>query len=149
MKRTAIAICVVAGLGACTGSTDPTEAGFFDNIRNVNDGTYDRQVASLEQQAAQIEADNRATAAQNQALARQQAANAAEIAALQSEIADLEAIIGQTRAQVASSPQQLVRLDAISDQLQSVKLSADRGTDPSVLRSELANIRAAVRAISG
>jgi chromosome segregation ATPase len=51
-KRAAASLAAVLAVGACTGTQDPSQAGFFDGAANLASGTYDQRVAEREAAAA-------------------------------------------------------------------------------------------------
>ncbi len=139
-----IATAALLAAGACTGSVDPQTATVFDNIRNINSGEYDRQIAVKEAEAAAIVQANDARRSNIASLDQQRQANAGQIAALRSEIAAVQAEIARARAAGADAAQ----IDRLSSQVNAVQADASGGADATVVRSELSRIRAAVRALS-
>lgn len=149
-SKTRLMVLVVSGaaLAGCTGSTDPTEATVFDNIRNINSGEYDRQIAAKEAEADAIVAANEARQRNISSLEGQRAANAETIAALRAEIAQLQAEAAAVRASAGSDAATIQQIDRIDTQLVAVRNDVDAGADPAVVRNELGRIRSAIRALS-
>jgi chromosome segregation ATPase len=147
LKFLSIGICVL-GLGACNGSTDPATAGLFDNVRNLNSGEYDRQIASNRSQAAAILANNQAAEARIRQMDAQRGANAQQIASLRAQVAGARSDAAAARARVGGDSARLQRISALERQTTSVEREVSAGTaDPSVASGELRRIRAALGAI--
>ena len=88
---------VVAG---CTGSQDPSRAGFFDGVRNLSDGTYDARAV---EQGRQLERLNELRGELRQNLETNQAA----IARQNAEIAEMITRLARTDAELAQLERQL------------------------------------------
>lgn len=136
-------------LAACTGSTDPTTATLFDNIRNLQTGEYDRQIAAKDAEAAAIIANNRAAESRISGLQAQSAANSRAIASLRSQIAAVRAEASAARAAVAGDPAKLSRLSQLEGQINAVQSDVNAGADPAVAQAELRRVSAAIRALAG
>lgn len=139
----------VFGLAACTGSTNPTTATLFDNVRNLQTGEYDRQIAVKDSEAAAIIANNRAAESRISGLQAQSAANSRSIASLRSQIAAVRAEASAARAAVAGDPAKLSRLSQLEGQINAVQADANAGADPAVAQAELRRVSAAIRALAG
>jgi chromosome segregation ATPase len=137
------------GLSACTGSTDPTTATLFDNIRNLQTGEYDRQIAAKDAEAAAIIANNRAAQSRISGLESQSASNSQTIAALRAQIASVRGQASAARAAVAGDPAKLARLAQLESQINAVQADVNSGADPAVARAELNRVSAAIRALAG
>ncbi|WP_434618444.1 hypothetical protein [Tabrizicola sp. M-4] len=151
MRKSALSLLIgsVLGLAACTGSTDPTTATLFDNIRNLNSGEYDRQIAAKDAEAAAIIANNRAAQSRISGLESQSASNSQTIAALRSQIAAVRGQASSARAAVAGDPAKVARLNALEGQINAVQADVNAGGDPGVARAELNRVSAAIRALAG
>jgi|GEM_PF-2089750 len=145
----------IIGLGAvsfimgCSGSTDPLEADLFDNVRNINSGEYDRQIAAGEAEAAKIANANNDRQRSISSLNNQRNANANQIASLRAEIASARAELSAVRGRVANDPGKLARANALDEQLRAVDADARAGASASIVSNELKRIRRSVRALSG
>jgi septal ring factor EnvC (AmiA/AmiB activator) len=128
-------------LSACTGSTDPKTATFFDNLGNLSSGEYDRQIADKQAEAAGLQQESAARQQQVAALEQQRARNASAISGARRDLAS-------AKAAAANDPGQLAQLDQLTVQLNSAEAAERRGADPAATRSELKRIQDAIRAIS-
>lgn len=96
------AAAAMVGLSACTGTTDPSRAGFFDGMRNLADGTYAAQAAEQDRKLADLTAireDLRRDTAARQTLLRDQAA---EIAAAQGRVRAMNRDLTQVERRLAA-----------------------------------------------
>lgn len=143
------AVLGLAGLAGCTGSTDPATANLFDNVRNLQTGEYDRQIAAKDAQVSAILANNRAAESRIGGLSAQSKANSQKIAALRSQIAAARQEAAVARGKVAGDPAKLARLDQLENQISAVQSDVERGSDPGVAQAELARVSAAIRALAG
>jgi serine phosphatase RsbU (regulator of sigma subunit) len=141
-------VIVVAALSGCTGTTNPAEAGLFDNIRNLNSGEYDRQIAAKEAEAAAITRSNASMQAGINAMETQTQANASSIASLKAELASLRAEAAAARAKVGSDPVRAGKLDRLDSQIAAMQADVSGSGDPAALRAEMARTRAAIRALA-
>lgn len=139
------AAAVTLLLAGCTGSTNPADAGLFDNIRNLQSGEYDRQIAAKEAEAAAITRANATIAADNSAMQAQSASNTALIAQLRAEIQALRAESSALRSNASVDKAQLDRIDG---QITAVEADLANGGDPSVLSAEMRRLRMAIRALA-
>ncbi|MEM7472691.1 MAG: hypothetical protein AAF340_15180 [Pseudomonadota bacterium] len=135
-------------LMACNGSTNPLEADLFDNVRNINDGTYDRQIAANEAEAARIARSNSARQSSINSLNSQKSANSSTIAKLRGEIASAKGELSSVRAGLGGDQAKLARASQLDQQLRAVDADARAGLDPSLVRKELSRIRSSIRALS-
>lgn len=135
-------------LANCTGSTNPAEAGLFDNIANLQSGEYDRQIAAKEAQAQAIINANNATEARIGNMENQRSNNAALIATLRGQVAELRAEIGNAKASQAGNAAVIAQLDSLDSQAVAVQRDVEAGGDAGIARAELNRIRSAVRALS-
>jgi chromosome segregation ATPase len=151
MNKTACLLLLgsALGLAACTGSTDPTTATLFDNIRNLQTGEYDRQIAAKDAEAAAIIANNRAAQSRISGLESQSASNSQAISALRAQIASVRGQAQAARAAVAGDPAKLARLNQLEGQISAVQADVNGGADPAVARAELNRVSAAIRALAG
>ena len=136
-------------LASCTGSTDPATASLFDNVRNLQSGEYDRQIAAKDRQAAAIIANNRAAQSRIGGLEAQSASNSQQIAALRSQIAAVRGQASAARPKVAGDPARAAQLRQLEGQINAVQADVGRGADPAVARAELNRVSAAIRALAG
>lgn len=151
MRTASLVACVfavTAALSGCTGSTNPAEAGLFDNIRNLNTGEYDRQIAAKEAEAAAIARSNASMQAGITSMESQSRANTSAIASLRAEIASLRAEASAARVRIGSDSVRLGQLDRLEGQISAIEADANAGADPSVLRAEIKRNRAAIRALA-
>lgn len=135
-------------LAGCSGSTDPETAHLFDNVKNLNNGEYDRQIASKDAEAAAIVRQNNAASARISTLRSQSASNSAEIKALTSQISSLRAQTSSLRGKFSNQPDKLAQLNQLDGQLVQIRADVGAGTSPSVARAELNRVSAAIRALS-
>lgn len=148
MTLAAASLGLVAMAG-CTGSTNPETAGLFDNIRNLNSGEYDRQIAQNRSQAEAILANNRAAEARIGQMERQRAANETQLAALRRQAANARAQANQARARVAGNPEQEQRVNALITQISAIEQDIAAGTvEPASASRELNQISALIRTIN-
>jgi chromosome segregation ATPase len=146
MKTFILGPAVVAFLVAgCTGSTNPADAGLFDNIRNLETGEYDRQIAAKEAEAAAITRANANIAADNSAKQAQTVSNSALIADLKAEIRALRMELSAIRSRASADP---AKLDRIEGQIAAVEADLAGGGDPSALSAEVRRLKLAVRALA-
>lgn len=138
-----------AAVAGCTGSTDPATASLFDNVRNLQTGEYDRQIAAKDAEVSAILANNRAAESRISGLSAQSRSNNATIAALRSQIAAVRQQAAVARGKVAGDPAKLVRLGQLENQISAVQADVDRGSDAGVAQAELARVSAAIRALAG
>lgn len=141
-------VVAVAGLAACTGSTNPETATVFDNYRNLQSGEYDRQIAAKDAQAAAIIANNRAAQGRIDRMQGQVAANSSQIAALKSQIASVRAQAANARSKVAGDAGKMARLQQLEGQISAIQSDLNAGGDPAVSRAELSQVSAAIRALT-
>lgn len=148
MTLAAASLGLIAMAG-CTGSTNPETAGLFDNIRNLNSGEYDRQIAQNRSQAEAILANNRAAEARIAQNERQRAANETQLAALRRQAANARAEANQARARVAGNPAQEQRINALITQISAIERDiAEKTVEPTSASRELNQISALIRTIN-
>lgn len=147
--RLMLSCLALAAVAGCTGSTDPATASLFDNVRNLQTGEYDRQIAAKDAEVSAILANNRAAESRISGLSAQSRSNNATIAALRSQIAAVRQQAAVARGKVAADPAKLARLDQLENQISAVQADVDRGSDAGVAQSELARVSAAIRALAG
>lgn len=135
-------------LAGCTGSTNPADAGLFDNIRNLESGEYDRQIAAKEAEAAAITRANASLQADNNAKQATTQSNSALIAKLRAEISALRAESSSIRSKIAGDPDRIGQLDRLDGQITAVEADLTNGADPSVLSGEMQRLRTAIRALA-
>lgn len=138
----------VVGLAGCTGSTNPETAHLFDNIRNLQTGEYDRQIAAKDAQAQAIIANNRASEARIGQMQRQASSNSAQISALRSQISSVRAEAATARSRVAGDPAKSAQLNRLEGQITAIQADVNAGGDPAVSRRELNQVSAAIRALT-
>lgn len=139
------AVFVLAG---CTGETDPSKAGLFDNINNISSGEYDSQIARNEAEAARIVRANQAQQANINTLNRQKNANSATLNRLNGQLSQARAELSSARAKVAGDPAKTAQLNNLQGQLSSIQKASASGGNNAVLSSELAGIRKSIRLLS-
>lgn len=135
-------------LSGCNGSTNPAEAGLFDNIRNLESGEYDLQIAAKEAEAAAITRGNARLQADNNAKQALTQSNSALIAELRSEISALRAESTSIRSKLSGDPDRIGKLDRLDSQIMAVEADLAGGGDPSVLSGEVRRLRTAIRALA-
>lgn len=140
MRHTIFPVVSAILLGACTGSTDPRTATFFDNLGNLSSGEYDRQIAGKQAEAAGLRQENAARRQQVAALEQQRARNASTISQTRRDLASAKA--------AADDPAERAELEQLTLQLDRAEAAERRGADPAATRSELERIQDAIRAIS-
>ena len=84
LRKVSLVGGLAMGLAACTGTNDPSQAGFLDGVGNLASGTYDDRIQEREQNLA-------ATEASSSALQRELAQSDQEAASLSAEEVDLVA----------------------------------------------------------
>lgn len=141
MRRSIFVAASAILLPACTGSTDPTTATFFDNLGNLSSGEYDRQISDKQATAAGLQQENAERQQQVAALEQQRARNASAISGTRRDLAS-------AKAAAAADPAQMAQLDRLTVQLDSAEAAERRGADPAATRSEVKRIQDAIRAIS-
>ncbi len=134
-------------LSGCTGSTNPADAHLFDNIRNLNSGEYDRQIAEKDRQAAEIVRNNNASRSRIASLESQRSQNSRTLGALQSDISSARRSAAAARNRVAGDPAKSQQLSQLESQISAVQSDVNSGADPSVARSELRRINSAINAL--
>jgi len=145
VSTTFASVLVLAG---CTGETDPSKAGLFDNLNNINTGEYDNQIAQGRAEAARIIRDNKAREASIANLNNQQRANSATAGRLRSKIASVQSQLSSAKANAAGDPAKLARLNQLGGQLSSVQAASQNGGSQSALNAELDSIRRSIRLLS-
>lgn len=141
--------CLIVGLlPGCTGSTNPAEAGLFDNVSNLQSGEYDRQIAAKEAEAMAITQANAAIRADSTSKQASSTSNAALIVSLKEEIASLRAEAASMRGKVSGEPERIAQLDSLDGQISAVQADLNAGGDPSVLSAEMRRLRTAIRALA-
>lgn len=139
---------LVGALAGCTGSTDPETASLFDNIKNLNSGEYDRQIAEKDREAQAIIANNQASQRRIDSKERQVSSNAGEISALKSQLSQVKAQAAAARAKVASDPAKVQRLNALEAQLSGIQSDVNMGSVSAATRSELSRVSLAISALT-
>lgn len=144
------AMIVLAGslVAGCTGSTDPATASLFDNIKNLNSGEYDRQIAEKDRQAQAIIANNNAAQSRIDSKQRQSAANRSQISSLRSQVSRVRSQASAARAQIGSDPAKLQRLNALESQLSGIQADVNAGSVSSATQSELRRVSSAISALT-
>ena len=136
------------GLSGCTGSTNPAEASFFDNIVNLNRGEYDRQIQEKDAQVASISASNAATEARIQGQRSTRATNAALISDLKSAITAARADISRAKQALAAEPAKLQEVNAIEVRINAVARDVDRGEASGGALEQVNRLRQEIRALT-
>lgn len=134
-------------LAGCEGETDPSKANIFDNLRNIETGEYDRQIAANDAEVERIIASNNAAQRNINSLEAQKASNSREIASLRSEIASLKSRLSALRSSSAGQAN-AAQVSALEGQVKAIEADLNAGASPKTLRSELRNISAAISAFS-
>ncbi len=118
------AAAAVLALGACTGTTDPSRAGFLDGLGNLATGAYDQRQVALQQTRVSTEAQAQQMAARAAALESERQVLAAEEATIRGRVQATNRQIDQQRRQLAAlqqnqrvSRQQLAQAQARAAQL--------------------------------
>ncbi|MCE6951787.1 hypothetical protein LAZ29_12695 [Cereibacter sphaeroides] len=140
-------ICCAA-LAGCSGSTDPATAHLFDNIANLNSGEYDRQIVRKDAEAAAIIRSNQQMEGNISSMRSEAAGNRQTIASLRQQIAAAQREAAAARVKVGEDPVRLGKVRGYESQLAAIQNDASGGSDPAVLQSEVARIRASIRALS-
>lgn len=143
-----IAAGLVGSLAGCTGSTDPETASLFDNIKNLNSGEYDRQIAEKDREAQAIIANNQASQRRIASKERQVSSNAGEISGLRSRLSQVKAQAAAARVKVASDPAKAQRLNALEAQLSGIQSDVNSGAVSAATRSELNRVSSAISALT-
>lgn len=134
-------------LAGCEGETDPSKANIFDNLRNIETGEYDRQIASNDAEVDRIIASNTASQRNINSLESKKASNSAEIASLRSEISALKSRLNALRNSEAGQAN-ASQVSALEGQVTAIEADLNAGASPRTLRSELRHISAAISAFS-
>lgn len=144
LASTAFGVLLLAG---CEGETDPSKANLFDNLRNIETGEYDRQIAANDAEAERIIASNNAAQRKINSLGSQKASNSQDIASLRSEISALKLRLNALKSSSAGQTN-AAKVSALETQMRAVERDLDAGGSPSTLRSELRQISSAISAFS-
>jgi chromosome segregation ATPase len=123
MRGAALLLLLPLALAACQGTQDPSRAGFFDGVRNLSDGTYDRRREARETTLAARQAD--ALEARATALSAERGAATAA-----------------ARRQDAERRMARLAGDLRQDQARIADLRRQRGTEATGLSAEAARIEA-------
>ena len=134
-------------LAGCEGETDPSKANIFDNLRNIETGEYDRQIATNDAEVERIISSNRAVRRDINTLETQKVSNSSEIASLRREIASLKTRLNALRSSSAGQAN-AGQISALEGQVKAIEADFNAGASPKTLRSELQNISAAISAFS-
>ena len=134
-------------LTGCEGQTDPSKANIFDNLRNIETGEYDRQIAKNDAEVERIIASNNAAQRNINSLEAQKVSNSTEIASLRSEIASLKSRLSALRSSSAGQAN-AAQVSALEGQVKAIEADLNAGASPKTLRSELRHISAAISAFS-
>lgn len=146
--RLSAAFSAVLAVAACAGSTNPETAGLFDNVRNLSNGEYDRQIAAKDAEAAAIVRNNNASKARIGAMQQQASANANEIQQLRAQIAAVREQAAGVRGQIAGDANKIARLNQLEGQVTAIQADVNAGATPAVARAELQRVSAAIRALA-
>lgn len=134
-------------LAGCEGETDPSKANIFDNLRNIDTGEYNRQIAANESEVERIIASNNAAQRNINSLEANKTSNSREIASLRSEIAMLRSRLSALRSSAVGKTN-AAQVSALEGQVTAVEADLDAGASPKTLRSELRNLSTAISAFS-
>jgi chromosome segregation ATPase len=142
----AAGLAAVLAVGACTGTQDPSQAGFFDGAANLASGTYDQRVAQREAAAAsaQQRADQLALRAQQleqqrQTLAAQEASLRTRVQQVNAEVYTQRTRLQDLRDSRQADEAELARLESRLDGLQS-DLDEARANPQPDNRAEIARL---------
>ncbi len=135
LRKVMVAGGLAAVLAACTGTQDPSQAGFLDGVGNLASGTYDQRIEEREQNLTE-------TQATSAALQSELAQSEQEFAALSEEEAQLAARLGSVERQNQISRQRLAELEQRRDVDQQVLASLQsRADEVAVARDRMATSR--------
>lgn len=135
-------------LAGCTGETDPSKAGLFDNINNISSGEYDSQIAATEAEAARIVRDNQSKQSSIAGLNSQKSANSATVNRLRAQIASAQYELNSARSKVSGDAAKTAQLNNLQGQLSSIQKASASGGTSSVLSAELSGIRRSIRLLT-
>lgn len=141
---TALGVFLLAG---CEGETDPAKANLFDNLRNIETGEYDRQIAANDAEVERIIASNNQAQRNINSLEAQKASNSREIASLRSEIKSLKSRLSALKSSAAGQANP-AKVSALESQVKAIEVDLNSGASPSTLRAELRQISSAISAFS-
>lgn len=117
--KTTGGLAAALALAACTGTQDPSQAGFLDGVANLAGGTYDQRIverqaaaASTHQQADQLALRAAELERERQTLAAQEAQLNARVRQVNTEVSAQQARLQTLRAQRQADEAQLGQLDA-------------------------------------
>jgi chromosome segregation ATPase len=149
-KRYTLAAAATSALvlAGCTGETDPSQAGLFDNINNISSGEYDNQIAAGEAEAQRIVRDNQSKQSSIASLNRQENANSATTSRLKGQLASAQSELNSARAKVAGNAAKTAQLNGLQSQLSSIQKASASGGTNSVLSAELSGIRRSIRLLT-
>lgn len=130
LRRGLIIGGVAAAVAACTGTEDPSRAGFLDGVGNLASGTYDRRIDEREQELTQTQATSSALQGELAQSERDLAALEAEEAQLVARLNTLERENQESRRRLAELRQRQdvdqQRLAALQSQAEDVAVARDR-----------------------
>ena len=141
------ATCLVSGAGlaalllatGCTGTQDPSQAGFLDGVGNLASGTYDQRIeqrevarASAEVEASRLEARAAQLDAERRALAAEEAAARDRLARMNSNLAQEQARLNELQARQGADQQRLAELQARVREMESRRTTLSADPDPSL-----------------
>ena len=137
MTKSIAGVAAMLALAGCTGTQDPSQAGFLDGVANLAGGTYDRRVAERQAAAASAEwqADQLALRAaeletERQRLAAEQARLDARVRQINAEVGVQSTRLATLRNQYQADTAELARLEAqLSDLQRQLASSAVNPTD--------------------
>ena len=116
---------VALALAACTGTQDPSQAGFFDGVANLAGGTYDQRVAerqaaaaSAHQQADQLALRAAELERERETLAAQEAQLSARVQQVNAEVYTQQARLQTLRTRQQTDQAQLSQLESRLSDLQ-------------------------------
>lgn len=148
---------VVSG---CTGTQDPSQAGFLDGVANLASGTYDSRIEEREQaraaaevEASRLEARAAELEAERRALAAQEAAARDRLQRVNSSIAQQQAQLRSLEANQEVDRRRLADLQARARAAEARRQSLTADPDPGLqaevdqLEQEVASLRRDIDAI--
>lgn len=147
LRKMLLAGGLATGLAACTGTNDPSQAGFLDGVGNLASGTYDDRIEERERNLAATEASSSALQselAQSErevaSLSAEEAALAGRVDAMDRNLRDLSSRIADARQRQGVDQQRLAEQQALLAQVQAAhdRIASSR-IDP-VMAAEVAEL---------
>ena len=128
LRRVLLAGSLSVGVAACTGTNDPSQAGFLDGIGNLASGTYDQRIDEREQNLTDAQASSAALQSdlvQSEqdfaALSAEEAQIAGRLDALQRDNQTTFRRLDELRQRRDVSQEQLAQLQSRAEQVQAAR----------------------------